>query len=355
MPLARLRVDGVRCLADARLELDPERNVIAGPNGAGKTSLLESIHLLARGRSFRTRQARRIVQNGRASFHVVGEMTDAHGGLDRVGVGFGHSGLEIRVNGRAAAGMAELAGLLVVHVVDPSAHALIEGGPSVRRRFLDGGVFHVEHSYLGVWRHYRRLLGQRNAALKAKAGGAELGAWTVQLAAAGIEIDRARRDYVRRLASELGPLGQRLLGTALDLEYRSGWRQGIGLAEALAESESRDRQSGLTQVGPHRADLGIRMEGGRVDAHASRGQQKLIAAGLVVAEAACLSAAQFRNGIILVDDPAAELDRSALGRLVSEIDALPVQRVFTGLEVEPLSAGGGRVFHVEQGRVHPML
>lgn len=355
MPLSRLQVEGVRCLAGVRLDLHPERNVIVGPNGAGKTSLLESIHLLARGRSFRTRQTRRLIQQGREGFAVYGEISEGGPIKDRIGVTFGRSGLEIELDRQPAKGMADLAEALVVHVVDPSSHALIEGGPTVRRRFLDGGVFHVEHRYLTIWRQYRRILGQRNAALKKGVGDLELDSWDRQLVAAAVAIDSARSRYAIALGRALQPLGHRLLGLELGVDYRSGWRQGVDLATAVAESRARDRQSGFTQAGPHRGDLRVGMAGHRVEERASRGQQKLIAAGLVLAEAAVLREAGSRRGVLLLDDPAAELDRGSLGRLIEEVDRMPVQRVFTALDATAIAVTNGALFHVEQGRVQPVV
>src|SRR5690606_22264133 len=148
-------------------DLHPRRNYFFGPNGAGKTSLLESVYLLGRGRSFRTRDTRRLIRHGEARLVVYGEVVaddEAH----RPGVAFERGRLEKRVDGAPAESMAALASILPAYVIDPSSHGLVEGGPSERRRFLDWGVFHVEQSYLPVWRRYRRVLSQRNAALKAR-------------------------------------------------------------------------------------------------------------------------------------------------------------------------------------------
>ena len=54
MLLRSLRVEGLRCLRDVDLAPAPGFNLLAGPNGSGKTSLLEAIHLLSHGRSFRS-------------------------------------------------------------------------------------------------------------------------------------------------------------------------------------------------------------------------------------------------------------------------------------------------------------
>jgi DNA replication and repair protein RecF len=126
-------------------------------------------------------------------------------------------------------------------------------------------------------------------------------------------------------------------------------------AAALEEGRVRDRQTGFTQAGPHRADLLVRMDGHRVEERASRGQQKLVAAGLVLAEAACLRDSGAQKGILLLDDPAAELDKRAVERLILEVDRLPVQCVFTAIHPSAVSIGDGALFHVEQGRVQPMV
>ena len=165
MPLSRVRITTLRCLREVELELDPSRNYIFGPNGAGKTSLREGLFVLGRGRSFRTRQMRRLVRHGADGFAVFG-VADVDGAERRLGVAYRAGRLEKKIDGQPAVGMAQLDALLPVHAIDPSTHAIVEGGPSERRRFLDWGVFHVEPTYLDAWKGYRRVLSQRNAALK---------------------------------------------------------------------------------------------------------------------------------------------------------------------------------------------
>ncbi|MBN1238062.1 MAG: AAA family ATPase, partial [Gammaproteobacteria bacterium] len=163
MPLERVRVEGLRCLVGVDCRLHPRRNFFFGPNGAGKTSLLEAVYLLGRGRSFRSRHARRLLCHGRDELSVYAELR-AGDDLRRIGVRFAAGQLEFRLDRAPVAGVTDIAALVRVDVIDPSIHSLIEGGPSERRRFIDWGVFHVERSYLPAWRRYRRALGQRNAA-----------------------------------------------------------------------------------------------------------------------------------------------------------------------------------------------
>jgi DNA replication and repair protein RecF len=354
LPLARIRISSLRCLRDAALDLDPHRNYIFGANGAGKTSLLEGIFVLGRGRSFRTRQMRRLVQRGSEGFAVYGEVV-ADGATRRIGVAYRGGRLDKKVDGQPAAGMAQLAALLPVHALDPSMHSLIEGGPSERRRFLDWGVFHVEHGYLDAWKRYRRVLSQRNAALKRGAAGSDLQPWSAALNEAGAAVDASRADYLRRLTPYVTSFGERLLTRPLTLEYRRGWEEGQALATTLAAEEVRDRESGSTQSGPHRADIVLRVGEWRVQDEVSRGQQKLTAATLILAQVALESARRPRRSVLVVDDPAAELDAGSLERLLTSLDHLPAQLVFTALAPTHLApAVGFPVFHVERGEVRKL-
>jgi DNA replication and repair protein RecF len=354
LPLRRLRVSSLRCLKEVELDLDPARNYFFGANGAGKTSLLEAVFFLGRGRSFRTRQARTLVSYGDLELAVYGDVDDGVR-VRRLGASFRDGRLERRVDGAPAKGSA-IAQILPVQTIGPDSHRLIEGGPSERRRFLDWGVFHVEHSYLESWQRYRRVLGQRNAALvRAGAAPSELRAWTDALAEAGEEIDRVRKGHVERLGPTVHAHAEALLGRALTLEYRAGWRADLRLGEALDASTARDRSLGHTEPGPHRADLLLHIEGRRVHDEASRGQQKLVAAALILAQESVLAATAASRSVLLVDDPAAELDGAAFGRMLERLATVRSQLLFTGLT--PLPREKDRpmaAFHVERGQVRAL-
>lgn len=352
MPLRRLRIECFRCLTHVELLLDPEQNYFFGPNGAGKTSLLEAVHVLGRGRSFRLRQNKRLIQYDAQGFSVFGEVLTG-GRSRRLGISVDGGGRQLRLDGQSGPAMTSLARVLPVYVIEPSVHFLIEGGPGERRRFLDWGVFHVEQDYIADWRRFRRVLGQRNAALRT---GQHPGSWDNVLTAAGMRVTESRQRYVGELREALAGLGEALLGKPLEVNYRPGWRADTTLESALQMSRGRDEQMRATQVGPHRAELEIKLGARGVREEVSRGQQKLAAAALVLAQVRVLAASRGHGGTLLLDDPAAELDETALGALLSVLDTLPAQRIITGLTEDSLAGAEPPArFHVEQGRVHQML
>jgi DNA replication and repair protein RecF len=295
-----------------------------------------------------------LISYGAPGLAVYGDVDDG-ARVRRIGAAFGDRRLQRHVDGVVASG-SEVATILAVQTIGPDSHRLVEGGPSERRRFLDWGVFHVEHSYLEAWQRYRRVLGQRNAALqRARDAASELRVWTDALAEAGAEIDRARKAYVGGLAPSLSSHAEALLGHPVSLEYRPGWRADLSLLEALDTATTRDRSLGHTEPGPHRADLLLHIDGRRVQDEASRGQQKLVAAALVLAQENMLASNGASRGVLLVDDPAAELDAGAFGRMLDRLATVRSQLFFTGLtplalDLLPRTAA----FHVERGQVRAL-
>ena len=347
------RATHFRCLESAELALGPRFNLISGANASGKTSLLEALAYLGRGKSFRGASTASLTQHGKEDFVLFGEVERAQGKIN-VGVRNGREGLEVRVGGESASGAAALAEALPLQVIDPDVHNLIAGGPELRRRFLDWVAFHVEHDHLMIWRRFRRALKQRNAALKARSSEAAIRSWNAEFLDLAVQLDDSRRRVLELTADSLEEHGQALLETDLSFEYQQGWSRDKSLETALEGGIERDLQMGSTQSGPHRADIRVSFDERQARKLVSRGQQKLLASAMILAATETAQAALEKPLLLLLDDPAAELDSDSIARLMAAVSALECQVVATSLEPEALVFPEQPVmFHVEQGVVTP--
>jgi DNA replication and repair protein RecF len=351
MPLGSFRAERFRCLALVELELDPGANLFVGPNASGKTSLLEAAFFLSRGRSFRSRQRGSLIAYGADAFLLSGQVLGPVGPV-ALGVRGSRRSTEWHVGGVPASGSAETAEQFPAQIIDPEVHKLLEEGPGRRRRFLDWGVFHVEHRFLPNWRRYHLALRQRNAALKQDADDATLAAWEQELATSGEILAAQRHAYLARLAAPLASIGSVLLGTPITLAHHRGWDGTKPLLDALGEDRRRDRKYRATQLGPHRGDVVVRLDDRAAKDHVSRGQQKLVAAGLVLAQLALQEEQRPGRSALLLDDPAAELDGENLARLMALVGSAPAQLWVTSLTTQITKhLGRHRMFHVKQGDI----
>ncbi|MGB6310542.1 MAG: DNA replication/repair protein RecF [Steroidobacteraceae bacterium] len=333
MSLSRLQVTDFRCLQSAALDLHPRFTLISGANASGKTSLLEAVYMLGRGRSFRSRRLEHLIRRGSERFVVFGEV-EALGRQIALGVEGSAAGVRARLGGAKVSSLAELAPLLPVQIIDPEVHRLIEEGPSRRRRFLDWGVFHVEPRFVEDWQRFQQALKQRNAALKSRQPRQVTAAWDGDFVRYGESLSAARSRYVEALAEHAASITRQLLGMDLGLSYRPGWPRDRGLAEALQQSWIHDQELGATQVGPHRAELSFRLNEVSVKDRISRGQQKLLAGALLLAQVRMFPTDSPVRPSLLLDDPAAELDNERLAGLMAEVASQSVQLIVTALHPE---------------------
>lgn len=361
MRVTRLTVAGLRRFEQASLQPAPGLNLITGDNGAGKTSLLEALHLMAYGRSFRGRVRDGLVRTGAEAVEVFVEWEEA--GVPRPRrAGLRHSGQAWtgRLDGETVAQLGELCAALAVVSFEPGSHALVTGGGEPRRRFIDWGLFHVEQDFLGLWRRYARALKQRNALLKSGAGGAQLDAWDNELAESGEPLTQRRLQYLEQLQPRLGRMAAELvpaLGRA-SLEFQPGWRRHeVSLADALLLARERDRATGHTSVGPHRADWRVDYAACPAREALSRGQAKLTALACLLTQAEDYATRRGEWPVIALDDLASELDRGHQRRVLERLLGSGAQVFITGTEPPPALRDLEAIpaqFHVEHGRLSPV-
>ncbi len=362
MRLTRLRIAGLRILAQVEIEPAPRLNLLQGDNGAGKTSVLEAIHLLGYGRSFRAAGREALLRPDAARVELFAEIAGPDGStVRRLGLACDARQWEARIDGESVRSLAELLAHCPVVCFEPGSHALIAGGSELRRRFLDWGLFHVEQDFLQVWRRYQRALRQRNALLKTGAADAELLPWESELASAGERLHALRVSHIEGMQPALAHWAAQLVPElgALRLAYAAGWRQSREpLLEAFQAGRGRDRALGHTSAGPHRANFSVGFEHLPQRESFSRGQEKLAALVCILAQADRFAGARGYWPTVLLDDLGSELDRRHQALALAAIARMDAQVWLTGTDApagfDPSSAADG-VFHVEQGQVQRLV
>ncbi|MES0874973.1 DNA replication/repair protein RecF [Sinimarinibacterium thermocellulolyticum] len=352
MRLLQLRAENYRLFHELSLQPRCRLSFVFGANAAGKTSLLEAIYTLSRGKSFRGSAQAELAGSVGRHWRVTGRVaTNEDAPTHHLGVQWQDGMTRLRLDGREATSL-DLLDALIVQILEPGMHRMLQDGPTYRRSFLDWGVFHVEPSFLPTWRRYRRALRQRNQVLRQTGSDRQLAVWEPELAASGERLTELRRQHI----DALGPAVAARLARLFDegpwqFELQPGWPQGLTLAEALVRGRDQDRRHGATQMGPHRAEVRIRVNDRGIKHRISRGQQKLLIAAMLLAQSEAVAEAAGRYPILLVDDFGAELAERYQTALLKELQHYPGQVIATAFERSGVlrHIDDASMFHVERG------
>jgi DNA replication and repair protein RecF len=341
----QFQIQDFRNIRHCSLDLSEGFNFFIGDNGAGKTSILEAMNFIARGKSFRTKNISCVINNQSDFFQLIATLE--RGTL--LGMKRSPSEITARLNRLPVKKLSTLAKSLPLFLITPNTHDLIERGPEYRRRFIDWGLFHVEPGYGKIIQEYRRVLKQRNAGLQLKPS--QLDVWDPGLIKCADKVDVIRKAYIKKISPIFSDIHMRLTALRnITLSYHSGWKQGVIFSEQLYAKRSVDGERGFTSVGPHRADVYIKVDGVNAREILSRGQQKMTVIALVLAQAALAS--ENNTPTLLIDDLSSELDTDHQSRLFQLIRESKAQSIITSvnLTIDQIPHDS-LMFHVEHGVV----
>ena len=363
MALSRLQIHHVRNLDQVELRDLGQVNVLYGANGSGKTSILEAIHLLGMAKSFRGNSVKSLISYDQSSCTVFGTVcgeVERASNTTPLGVQRSRNGdIQIKISGNPVRTVAELAEYLPIQVINADSFDLLTGTPGARRRYLDWGVFHVEHRFFLEWQRFQRCIKQRNKLLRrGKMAHGELAGWSHELASAGNAINDFRKAYLKQLVPlfkaithEVSPAFERV-----ELRFTQGWDSRLDYQAALESSKEADRDHGFTHVGPQRADFRVVIDGHPAADTLSRGQQKLVVCALKLAQGQLMADSDAGRCIYLVDDLPSELDAQHNRLVCKHLADMSAQVFITCVEKQDVCAVWPEsvplaMFHVEHGAV----
>ena len=369
MWLRRLEADRLRNLRGVDLSFSAGLTVLHGRNAQGKTSLLESIYLLATGRSFRSRRLEEAIAWDGGPIRVSGEV-DARIGSVSLAAFVDKGVRELLVDGSVRDLDAYLGRLDLVDLTAPRMDVL-KGVPEERRRFIDRGVVGLKPGFLSALGELRRSLSQRNALLRSCGGQlnqrleAQLEAWDDRLVRAAVRVHSERRAYTVQLAARLGGIGRKILSddVELRLHYKPSPKQTAEedpdlfaeiFQKTLLAQRKRDAALGFTGSGPHRDELKVDLDGVDLRKFGSAGQQRAAMICLKLAKLAMLEDQHGEAPVFLMDDFDTDIDEEKAGRLIAFLEEHKIQALVATSKqslVDRLDIGFAKVRVADGGAV----
>lgn len=329
MHIQTLYLQNFRSYEDAYFEFSPHVNLISGPNAQGKTSLLEAIHLLMIGRSFKTGQYLDLIRQDQPGFYL--EIHFVKHGIDQSLRIIGNANeRKIMLNSTALNSLSSLLGLIQGVLQTPDDVNILKGAPQLRRQFLDIQIAQADPLYVHHLTRYARAMRQRNQLLRTKNMTA-IETWEFEMSQSASYIVLKRHQTIKNL--QLNSQSYYTLLTEeqapLTINYRANSSQLFSADEIkqyflmqFQKHRERERILGYTLTGPHKDDFNILIENRDVRFFASEGQQRSCATALHFAEWQSLHQSSTEKPLFMIDDVGMSLDHNRRERLINQLGNL---------------------------------
>lgn len=330
MVIQEIRLKDFRAHGETHFSFGPGINLLCGPNGIGKTNVLEAIHYLCLTKSFLVSTDQYVLRHGATFFEVEGDFTGDLRDHLRIRAAYATTGgKRIFLNGSPVEKLSSLIGQIPVAVFSPEDQKLTAGGPDERRRFLNIVISQSSAVYLKDLMRYRRALKQRNEILQtARKTGRSLdtevlNSWSSEMVDIGARIIAARMQFVDSFSALLEE-EHRKIGSVVEkptmtyvpfpeLTFENSLEQiRDAFLDALDRNSRRERDRGITVVGPHRDEVVFRLDGIEVRRYASQGQHRTFGMAMKLAEYRYLMEMTEETPILLLDDVFDNLDRDRI-------------------------------------------
>ncbi len=316
MYLKRLLLRNFRNYSHAEVTFSPFINLIQGENGQGKTNLLEAVHFLSTGRSFRASSLSDLISFGEHFFYLEAEFYK-DGITQSLKIYYDENARKVQYNETAHPTLTSLLGILPSTLLSPDDLSLVSGNPSERRRFLDIHIAQTDPLYVHHLARYFKAMKQRNHLLRSKSESA-IGAWEQTMAASASYLVLKRRQAIAALKLPTAEW-MRILSRgkdAIDIHYQSSLPIPQNEQELVAHFQKmwqrnrpRDMLLGSTQLGPHRDDLCIHLTDKPAKTFSSEGQKRSCISALRFAEWGQMAHAAGAPPLLGIDDFGIQLDK----------------------------------------------
>lgn len=271
-----------RNFEESDIQLDPGINWIHGKNAQGKTNLLEAVHLISTGRSFRTSHLKELIRHGASFFYLEAEIVN-QGVSQKIKLSFDGEEKRLHVDGSLYKTFQPLLGNMPFILYASTDTDLIMGGPLIRRKFLNFHLGQSDPLYVHHLTRYVRAMKQRNCLLRADSD-SSIQYWEEEMARSALYLYQARHSFLEELKKPLRVFSQ--IFTEDQESYEVSFLPSFPAEylQQLQKNRWKEKKIGLTLLGPHRDDLAFLLQEKEMKTFGSEGQKKTVIAALRLSE-----------------------------------------------------------------------
>lgn len=334
MRLKKIELKNFRCFTKATFDFSTDIVIIYGNNGSGKTTIIEALHYLCYLSSFRSRLPGEIAQFESDSFFIKGTVRQDDEELLEIQVGFSGKKKIAKIGHNPILSYKELFPYYQVVTLTIDDLELIQGSPIIRRNFIDQAILLANPEFMESLKRYKQILQQRNALLQKPFNYESYVIWTKQLWEQSKLIQITRVDRLQRLNEKISGLLVTFFDTSytLDIIYNykhilpdESFEAFLDRKKGLVAYESMTKRS---DFGAHLDDFSLQFCSKKLKSFGSRGQQKLLALLIKVAQILDLQESK-NNPIFLLDDFVTDFDKQRLENILTLLLTLKCQLIIS--------------------------
>ena len=366
MKVTKLTINNFRNIEHMELEPSDGINVIFGENAQGKTNLIECIWLFSGFRSFRGSKDNDLIRFGEDFLRTEMDFF-GNGREQNAKLVISAQQKKIILNSVPVTASSRLIGNFNCVVFAPSYLSLVKGNPSERRKFIDAALCQFRPYYAKLLTDYNKILIQRNSLLKELKHNRRnyefLEIWNENMAVKAAQIIGERVKYLKMLTETSSEIYSGLSRNKENLTLEYMLRVSANryekvtdeidpdrIRELIKSSENSDILYGTTNVGSHRDEVNIKIDGISAKNFGSQGQQRSAALALKLGEAEILKEITGERPVALLDDVMSELDVHRQDYILNHIRDWQV--FITCCEPSTvLRLYDGKTFEIRNGRI----
>ncbi|MFC1536048.1 DNA replication/repair protein RecF [Candidatus Neomarinimicrobiota bacterium] len=349
MPIKEIGLVSFRNHDTINIEFCPNVNVIWGKNGSGKTAILEAIHSLSIGRSFRTNRKKELLKDDKEFLSITGNF-HTNDKIQEIQINQTKEGTRrILIDGNKLESIGELVGLNPVVLLSPEEQIITKGSPQDQRNYFNKLFSIVSNDYFAILSDYNRILKQRNKLLDdfnlVSGAGKELNVWNERISEIGQKLWAKRTKFFNKYRLELKNTvkdfkdGKFAFSGELEKEMPENEKDYI---EILNKRQNRETYLGRTSFGPHTDKINFTFNGKNIKQYGSQGEHKLALLLIKLAEVKLIRKVTEKAPIILLDDLFAKLDDSRSKQAMAMIDN-DLQTIITTTDLKIVEEQGVKI------------
>ncbi len=328
-----------------------KNNFLIGNNGQGKTNILESIYILSYGNSFKKSSEQILTTYEKKETSLIGKIDN-----NEIKYLIKNRKKEILLNDKKIKDRKDIININSVIIFYHEDINIINGEPELKRKFMDQLICMVFPKYLIFLREYKKILKQRNIALKNN-NSKLVEIYNIQISNYAYEIIKCRNFVIKEINEIYNEIFKNITSINEDIKiiYKNSFNsiKKEEILKILKKNTQNDFRLKTTTKGPHRDNFIFFMNNKDFGKVASTGQKRVMSLILKIVQAKYLLKKNIEP-IILLDDVILELDEEKRKKFMKEIPKYK-QAFFTFLPNEKYqnyTKDDLKIFDVEKGELN---